>query len=168
MSTKTAINYLAERIDWQRTADPFHPFTAKFEGEKCVIRLNDFPGEHLYTLIVDGEEVLAFDDWSPNWNRPTKEMAVSQTAPDKSLARTRRQRAPQSGLMEPSSNLSEREAEVLRLVARGYTNKKIAAYLSISVKTVETHKSNLMGKLDLKSRVEMVRYALRQGWLRET
>lgn len=64
--------------------------------------------------------------------------------------------------------LSDREAEVLRLVAWGYTNKEIAGYLSISVKTVETHKANLMDKLDLKSRVEMVRYALRQGWLRET
>lgn len=68
---------------------------------------------------------------------------------------------------QPNNDLSEREAEVLRLVAWGYTNKEIGAYLSISVKTVETHKSNLMGKLDLKSRVEMVRYALRQGWLRE-
>ncbi len=68
---------------------------------------------------------------------------------------------------QPNAGLSDRESEVLRLVAWGYTNKEIAAYLSISVKTVETHKSNLMGKLDLKSRVEMVRYALRQGWLRE-
>jgi len=65
------------------------------------------------------------------------------------------------------NELSEREAEVLRLVAWGYTNKEIAAYLSISVKTVESHKANLMEKLGLKSRVEIVRYALRQGWLRE-
>jgi len=65
-------------------------------------------------------------------------------------------------------DLSERETEVLRLVAWGYTNKEIAAYLSLSVKTIETHKANLMEKLELKSRVEVVRYALRQGWLRET
>jgi DNA-binding NarL/FixJ family response regulator len=70
---------------------------------------------------------------------------------------------------KPQSNdLSERETEVLRLVAWGYTNKEVAAYLRISVKTVETHKANIMQKLDLKSRVEMVRYALRQGWLRAT
>jgi DNA-binding NarL/FixJ family response regulator len=70
---------------------------------------------------------------------------------------------------KPQGNqLSEREAEVLRLVAWGYTNKEVAGYLRISVKTVETHKANLMQKLDLKSRVEIVRYALRQGWLRET
>jgi DNA-binding NarL/FixJ family response regulator len=67
-----------------------------------------------------------------------------------------------------ANDLSEREAEVLRLVAWGYTNKEVAAYLRISVKTVETHKANIMQKLDLKSRVEMVRYALRQGWLRAT
>jgi len=66
------------------------------------------------------------------------------------------------------NDISEREAEVLRLVAWGYTNKEIAGYLRISVKTVETHKANLMQKLELKSRVEIVRYALRQGWLRET
>jgi DNA-binding NarL/FixJ family response regulator len=66
------------------------------------------------------------------------------------------------------SDLSEREIEVLQLVAWGYTNKEAAGYLSLSVKTVETHKANLMEKLDLKSRVEIVRYALRQGWLRET
>jgi hypothetical protein len=93
MSTKTTTNYLAESIDWKRTADPRHPFAANFEGEKCVIQLNDFPDEHLYTLIVDGEEVVAFDDWSANWNRPAKEKTVGQTAPKKSMAPTRRQRA---------------------------------------------------------------------------
>ena len=64
--------------------------------------------------------------------------------------------------------LSGREEEVLRLVAWGYTNKEIAGYLNISVKTVETHKMNLMEKLDLKSRAGIVRYALRRGWLSET
>jgi DNA-binding NarL/FixJ family response regulator len=66
------------------------------------------------------------------------------------------------------NDISEREAEVLRLVAWGYTNKEAAGYLSLSVKTVETHKASLMEKLNLKSRVEIVRYALRQGWLHES
>ncbi len=61
--------------------------------------------------------------------------------------------------------LSDRESEVLRLVARGYSNKEIAGQLSISVKTVETYKSRLSEKLDLHSRSEMVRYALHRGWL---
>jgi DNA-binding NarL/FixJ family response regulator len=61
--------------------------------------------------------------------------------------------------------LSERELEVLRKVARGFTNKEISAELGISVKTVETHKANLMEKLGLRSRAEIVRYALQRGWL---
>lgn len=63
--------------------------------------------------------------------------------------------------------LSDRETEVLRFVAWGCTNKEIAAKLDISVKTVETYKVRLMRKLDLRSRVDMVRYALRQGLLRD-
>lgn len=65
------------------------------------------------------------------------------------------------------SELSERETQVLRLVAWGCSNKEIGAKLKISVKTVETYKGRLMGKLSLRSRVDMVRYALRQGLLRE-
>jgi DNA-binding NarL/FixJ family response regulator len=61
--------------------------------------------------------------------------------------------------------LSDREEEVLRLVAQGYSNKEIAGQLDISVKTVETYKQRLMEKLDLTSRVDMVRYAIHQGWL---
>jgi two-component system, NarL family, response regulator NreC len=64
-------------------------------------------------------------------------------------------------------DLSEREKEVLRLIAWGYSNKEIAAKLHISVKTVETYKTRLMAKLELYSRVDLVRYALQHGWLRE-
>ncbi len=64
--------------------------------------------------------------------------------------------------------LSERETEVLRLVAWGYSNKEIAAQLRISVKTVETYKARLADKLELKSRTEIVRYAVHQGWLQDT
>jgi len=67
-----------------------------------------------------------------------------------------------------SKDLSERETEVLRLVAWGYSNKEIAAQLRISVKTVETYKARLADKLDLKSRTEIVRYAVHQGWLQDS
>ncbi|HEX8285230.1 MAG TPA: response regulator transcription factor [Pyrinomonadaceae bacterium] len=65
-------------------------------------------------------------------------------------------------------NLSDRESEVLRLIALGYSNKEIAARLSLSVKTVEAHKANAMRKLDMHSRIDIVRYAILQGWLQET
>jgi DNA-binding NarL/FixJ family response regulator len=62
---------------------------------------------------------------------------------------------------------TERETEVLRLIARGYSNKEIAAELDLSVKTVEVHKANGMRKLGLRGRVDIVRFAILQGWLQD-
>ncbi len=62
-----------------------------------------------------------------------------------------------------SDPLSEREREVLRLLALGHTNQEIAALLYISVRTAETHRAHIMQKLSLSSRAELVRYALDHG-----
>lgn len=67
----------------------------------------------------------------------------------------------------PNVTLSERETEVLQLIARGHSNKEIGDRLDIGVKTVETYRQRLMEKLDLGSRVDIVRYASRQGWLKD-
>ena len=61
--------------------------------------------------------------------------------------------------------LTDREREVLGLVAQGYTNQEIADRLIVSVKTVETHRAHIMSKLGLETRAELVRYALREGYL---
>ncbi len=61
--------------------------------------------------------------------------------------------------------LSERESEVLRLLALGHTNQEIAKQLYISVRTAETHRAHIMQKLRLSSRAELVRYALAEGLL---
>src|SRR5689334_18926973 len=63
--------------------------------------------------------------------------------------------------------LSEREREVLRLLALGHTNQEIAKQLYISVRTAETHRAHIMQKLQLSSRAELVRYAISQGLLEE-
>ncbi len=63
--------------------------------------------------------------------------------------------------------LTRRELDVLRLIARGYSNRQTATQLKISVRTVESHRANLMAKLDLHSRVELVRYAAEHGLLNE-
>jgi two-component system response regulator NreC len=63
--------------------------------------------------------------------------------------------------------LSEREREVLRLLALGHTNQEIAQMLYISVRTAETHRAHIMQKLGLSTRAELVRYALSQGLLEE-
>jgi len=65
----------------------------------------------------------------------------------------------------PVTALTEREATVLRLIASGYSNKEIAAQQSLSVKTVEAHKANAMRKLGLTGRIDIVKYAILQGWL---
>ena len=63
------------------------------------------------------------------------------------------------------ATISQREADVLRLIASGYSNKEIAGRLALSVKTVEAHKANAMRKLGLNGRIDIVKYALLQGWL---
>jgi two-component system response regulator NreC len=65
----------------------------------------------------------------------------------------------------PVTALTDREAEVLRLIASGYSNKEIASRLALSVKTVEAHKANAMRKLNLNGRIDIVKYAVLQGWL---
>jgi two-component system response regulator NreC len=61
--------------------------------------------------------------------------------------------------------LSEREHEILRLLALGHTNQEIASQLYLSVRTVETHRAHIMQKLRISTRAELVRYALDQGML---
>jgi two-component system response regulator NreC len=63
------------------------------------------------------------------------------------------------------SSLTEREREILKLIAEGYTNNQIAERLVISPKTVDTHRTHIMDKLNLHSRAELVKYALRRGLL---
>lgn len=62
--------------------------------------------------------------------------------------------------------LTERELEVLTLVAEGMTNRQIALKLNISIKTVQSHRANLMDKLNLHDRTELVRYAIRRGLIK--
>jgi DNA-binding NarL/FixJ family response regulator len=72
--------------------------------------------------------------------------------------------APRAG-ENPLDQLTERELEVLRLAARGLKNQEIADELSLSVRTVQTHLSNIFGKMGVGSRTEAVLEALKRGWL---
>lgn len=64
---------------------------------------------------------------------------------------------------QPYDPLTDRERQVLQLIAEGKTTKEIAVILGVSVKTAESHRSSLMGKLDIHSTAELVRYAIRRG-----
>ena len=73
-------------------------------------------------------------------------------------------RAEARGRSDTLDLLTPREREVLQLLAEGLSNQEIADQLSISVKTVETHRGNMMKKLSVESKTELVKYALRKGW----
>ncbi|SNB61241.1 response regulator transcription factor [Thermoflexus hugenholtzii] len=68
---------------------------------------------------------------------------------------------------EPWESLSERERQVLRMVAIGHTNQEIAERLGLSVKTVETYRARGMEKLGLRTRAQLVRYMIQKGLLKE-
>jgi DNA-binding NarL/FixJ family response regulator len=90
--------------------------------------------------------------------------AMTSRVADGLLARKGPADVAPTGAKQPT----ERESEVLRLVAVGHSNVEIAARLDISVKTVEVHKTNAMRKLGLLGRVDVVRYGVLQGWLYDT
>jgi len=75
---------------------------------------------------------------------------------------------PGGGARKPASTLTDREAQILRLIAAGYGNKEIGAQLTLSAKTVDAHKANAMRKLDLRGRIDIVKYAILRGWLDQT
>ena len=75
------------------------------------------------------------------------------------LMRDWRERGPS----QPDDPLTPREREVVKLIAEAHTNRQIADTLKLSEKTVESHRANVLAKLGMRDRVELVRYAIRQG-----
>ena len=67
------------------------------------------------------------------------------------------------GEQAPRDPLTPRELDVVKLIAEAYTNKQIAEILKVSEKTVESHRANVLAKLGMRDRVELVRYAIRRG-----
>ena len=68
---------------WRPANDPLLPFRAEVGTDNWRIRIDDFPAEHLYTLLVNGKEVGAFDEWPKNWKRPSQ---IRATTPSKRQA----------------------------------------------------------------------------------
>ena len=103
--------------------------------------------------------------------RAIRSVAAGNTYVDPTLAGRLLRRVTRPVGANPSSvtdPLSEREEEVLRLIAWGHSNKEIAEKLAISTKTVETYRARIGEKLGLRSRTDLVRYAVQRGWLADT
>ena len=88
-------------------------------------------------------------------------------ARERELRRLRRRHVHGARAAAEADPLSDREREVLRLLALGHTNQEIAKLLYISVRTAETHRAHIMQKLGLSTRAEVVRYALAHDLLAE-
>lgn len=57
-------------VRWRKTGDVHFPYSAEVEGQTWRVRLNDFPAEPIYTLLIDGREVETLEEWPVVWERP--------------------------------------------------------------------------------------------------
>jgi DNA-binding NarL/FixJ family response regulator len=83
---------------------------------------------------------------------------------ERALVRDNVQRA-RAGETPPEDPLTPREQQIVKLIAESHTNRQIAEVLTISEKTVETHRANILEKLGMRDRVELTRYAIRRGFV---
>jgi hypothetical protein len=60
----------ARRVAWRRTGKGEHPYEAEVDGRRWILRVNDFPAEPMYTVLVDGVEVEDLEGWPEGWRRP--------------------------------------------------------------------------------------------------
>jgi DNA-binding NarL/FixJ family response regulator len=97
--------------------------------------------------------------------RAVRAVAAGETYIDPAVAGQLVVARPAPGSTSPRADLSDREAEVLQLIAQGHPIKQIANQLDVSVRTVETYRARGMEKLGIKTRAELVRYAHQRGWL---
>jgi DNA-binding NarL/FixJ family response regulator len=93
------------------------------------------------------------------------EMAFSSTIARRVLEAAARRAPPRTPVAPALGELTEREVEIVRLIVQGHTNRQIADALALSVRTVEYHRANVTAKLSLRSRTDLIRYAVERGLL---
>jgi DNA-binding NarL/FixJ family response regulator len=129
------------------------------EDVDCIRKLLQAGASGYMLKLCNGEELI----------RAIRHVARGEMYLDPTLGPKLLERYPQGDphLESEGRALSPREAEVLKLLAWGYSSKEIAANFSISVRTVETHKSRLMAKLGAHSKPELIRFAVHKGLMKE-
>ncbi|MCI3921189.1 response regulator transcription factor [Paenibacillus sp. TRM 82003] len=125
-------------------------------GEKMKFRVlvvddNADAREGMWTVLKDGPDFVVI---AVNEAPAVREMAF----------RNVKEFSKPEGLSNKSNPLTNREREILRFLARGLSNKELASVLKISENTVKNHLRNILQKLDLDNRVQLVRYAFERGW----
>lgn len=142
---------------------------AKYPSMKIVMLTSFLEDDKVYGAIEAGAvsyvlKTVSAEELIYAINGANKGMPVMTADVSQSLTRGLRQRTAQSG----DEGLTEREKEVLLLIADGQSNKEIAEELHISVKTVKTHVSNLLMKCELEDRTQLAVLAHRKGWANRT
>ena len=118
--------------------------------------------EKIFSAIEAGALGCLLKDSAPQeLIRAIRDVSRGELTLHSTIARKMLQR--QSGHPPPESELTDREIEVLRLLAQGLSNKEIADSLVVSVPTVRSHVTNILSKLNLSNRTQAVLYALREG-----
>ncbi|MBH5319265.1 response regulator transcription factor [Paenibacillus sp. GSMTC-2017] len=142
---------------------------ANFPATKIVMLTSFLEDDKVYSAIEAGAvsyvlKTVSAEELIYAINGAFKGMPVMTTDVSQALTRGLRQRTAQSG----DEGLTEREKEVLLLIADGQSNKEIAEELHISIKTVKTHVSNLLMKCELEDRTQLAVLAHRKGWANRT
>ena len=134
-------------------------FLTSNESEK-VARQALLAGARGYVVKTDAARDLIAAVESVSAHRPYFTSSVSDLVLAGFL---NQERGTPRGAKIAGADLTQREREVLQLIAEGRSNKEVANTLGIGLKTVETHRANVMAKLDLHSVADLVRYAIRNG-----
>jgi two-component system response regulator NreC len=141
-------------------------------GDVAVVALTGHADDWYVRALEDAGAVGLVLEQSASSELIAAIRAAAEGKPYRDVAIGDRRFAPTARRPQPIEtaplSLSERETVVLRDSACGYGNKEIATRLGLSVKTVEAHKANGMRKLGMRGRIDIVRYALLQGWLHES
>jgi len=142
---------------------------AKYPAMKIVMLTSFLEDDKVYGAIEAGAvsyvlKTVSAEELIYAINGANKGMPVMTADVSQALTRGLRQRTAQSG----DEGLTEREKEVLLLIADGQSNKEIAEELHISVKTVKTHVSNLLMKCEMDDRTQLAVLAHRKGWANRT
>lgn len=80
------ISYRAMALDWLATGDPLTPFSTSVRDANLRIRINDFPDEPMYSLIVDDQVLGSFSNWPAKWRRPTPSEGTRESDADRALS----------------------------------------------------------------------------------
>lgn len=142
---------------------------ARYPAMKIVMLTSFLEDDKVYGAIEAGAvsyvlKTVSAEELIYALNGASKGMPVMTVDVSQALTRGLRQRTAQAG----DGNLTEREKEVLLLIAEGRANKEIGEELHISVKTVKTHVSNLLMKCEVEDRTQLAVLAHRKGWAKNT